>query len=339
MTFFQYGSIPTETRRVALGVAAAAAFAIPFTASAQECSVEDWPCETIEVVSHASAGGGTDTTIRMWLDGAAATVDENLRVVYKQGGGSRAAHEYLLSRAGDQTDLNHTIMALTQTHLYTIARGNSPLEVDDIQGLVRAMDDPSVIVVNPDSPYDTYEEFMEASTDGTLTWGVAQVGGTEHIGISRWASEAGANARVVPFGSGGEMITSLRSGAVDATLANVSEALGQIQDGALKPIAMLYHDRVGDLPDVPSTYEYGHEVSVTTTRGYYTHADIDPEVLEKMEAMVLAGMETERFRDYLRGSGLNPDTNVAGADVWDPQLKEEYQVSLEALRALDMTER
>jgi putative tricarboxylic transport membrane protein len=340
MTCFKNDPVRSEVRRFTLGAAAAASLLIvPLGASAQECSIDDWPCQTIEVVSHASAGGGTDTTIRMWLTAADESVDEDMRVVYKQGGGARAAHEYLLNRADDQKDLNHTLMALTQTHLYTIARGNSPLEIDEIQGVARAMDDPSVIVVDPDSPYADYDDFVAASRDEALTWGVAQVGGTEHIGISRWADAADAKVRVVPFGSGGEMITSLRSGAVDATLANVSEALAMIEDGSLVPVGMLYHDRVGDLPDVPSTYEFGHEVSVTTTRGYYTHADTDPAVVEKMEALVLGGMESERFRDYLRSSGLDPDTNVGGADVWDTQLKEEYQVSLEALRALDMTDR
>ncbi|PQO22957.1 transporter [Rhodobacteraceae bacterium WD3A24] len=327
------------TERTYLGYAAAAGVAMvaaPFAAHAQsECSADEWPCDTVEVVSHASAGGGTDTTIRMWLDAAREQVDEEMRVVYKQGGGARAAHEYMIDRGPD----GHTIMALTQTHLYTIARGDSPLEIDQVQGLVRAMDDPSVIVVRSGSEYSDYDDLLAASQDQALTWGVAQVGGTEHIGISRWAGETGAQARVVPFGSGGDMITSLRSGAVDATLANISEALTLIQEGELEPVAVLYPDRVGDLPDVPSTYEEGHEVSVTTTRGYYVHADTDPAIAERMEEVILTAMESERFQEYLRNSGLDPETNIAGADVWHEQIQEEYQVSLEALRDLDMTDR
>jgi len=329
---------PNVSHRAALGaVAAAAMLAAPFSASAQgDCSAEEWPCETIQVVSHASPGGGTDTTIRMWLDAAREQVDEDMRVVYKQGGGARAAHEYMMNRGPD----GHTIMALTQTHLYTIARGNSPIkEMDQIQGVARAMDDPSVIVVRPGSPFDTYEELLEVSQHRPLTWGVAQVGGTEHIGISRWAEASGAQTRVVPFGSGGEMITSLRSGAVEATLANISEALAQIQEGERGPVAVLYPNRVEDLPDVPSSYEHGHEVSVTTTRGYYVHGDTDPEIAAETEELLLEAMESKRFKDYLRNAGLNPETNTAGAEVWDKQIKEEYRVSLEALRKLDMTDR
>ena len=162
--------ITTRDRLHGSGVAATAAGALlllaPTAASAQDCAIEEWPCDTIEVVSHASAGGGTDTTIRMWLDAAAETVDEDMRVVYKEGGGARAAHEYLVSRGPD----GHTIFALTQTHLYTIARGNSPVEIDQLQGVARAMDDPSVIVVRSDSEIENYDQLIEASTDEALTW-------------------------------------------------------------------------------------------------------------------------------------------------------------------------
>src|SRR5690554_3532389 len=83
-------------------------------------------------------------------------------------------------------------------------------------GVARAMDDSSVIVVGADSEIEDYEGLIEASKQEPLAWGVAQVGGTEHIGLARWADAAGIEYRVVPFGSGGEMLTALRSGAVAA---------------------------------------------------------------------------------------------------------------------------
>ncbi len=317
-------------------ITAAALLALPVGAAAQgACSAEEWPCNTIQVTSHASAGGGTDTTIRMWLDAAREQVDESMRVVYKQGGGARAAHEYLLNRGPD----GHTIFAFTQTHLYTVARGNSPTSLEQMQGVARAMDDPSIIVVRANSPYENYEEFVAAAEEEPMTFGVAQVGGTEHIGISRWAEASGAQVRVVPFGGGGDMITSLRSGAVEASVANFSEALSLVQEGELRALALLYPERLSDLPDVPSVYEHGHEISVTTTRGYYVHAETDPEIVDKIESMVLAAMDGERFRDYLRTNGLDPEMNIAGADTWDSQMTQQYQVALDALRKLDMTDR
>lgn len=329
-----------EKRQRACGIGAASLLLAmaPLSAVAQDaenCNPETWPTQTIELVSHSSAGGGTDMTMRMWMEAAAQQVDEDVVIIYKQGGGARAAHEYFQQQGADC----HTIMALTQTHLYTIARGNSPIGIDDIQGVARAMDDPSVIVVRADSPYKTYEELVAASQEQALTWGVAQVGGTEHIGIERWADAADADVRVVPFGGGGDMVTALRSGAVDASLANVSESLSQIQEGDLRALAVLAEEPVEDLPDVPTTAEFGHDVQVSTTRGYYVHADTPPEMVDRIEEWILTAMESERFQNYVKNAGLDPETSIAGSDVWDKQIKEEYQVSLEAMRKLGLTKK
>jgi putative tricarboxylic transport membrane protein len=210
------------------------------------------------------------------------------------------------------------------------------MTIDDMIGVARAMDDSSVIVVGPDSEIQDYEGLIEASKQEPLAWGVAQVGGTEHIGLARWAEAAGIEYRVVPFGSGGEMLTALRSGAVAATIANVSEALSLIEEREVRPIAVMDEERIEDLPDVPTTFENGHEVKVTTTRGYAVRADTPPERIKILEEALLKGMQTEEFQEYLRNSGLDPKDSIAGSEEWDRQLKEEYAQSKEVIDRLGL---
>lgn len=316
------------SRRMAGALVAGMMVAVPSAVVAQDA----FPSEQIEIISHASPGGGTDQTIRMWIDAASKILGQDLVVVYKQGGAARVAHEYLASRPAD----GHTLMATTETHLYTMARGMSPIGIDDVKGVARAMQDPSVIVVRGDSDIQNYDGLIAASKEKALNWGVAQVGGTEHIGISRWADQAGVEYRVVPFGSGGEMITALRSGAIDATLANVSEALGPIADGDLRAIVALSDEPIADLPDVPTAASKGHDVSVNTTRGYVVRADTPPERVAVLEAALLEAMGGEQFTTYLKNSGLDPATSVAGSEAWDAQLKKAYTEAAEAIEKLGL---
>jgi len=302
------------------------------TASYEAKAQDDFPSETIEMVSHAAPGGGTDVTARLVLEGAKPELGVDMVMVYKEGGAARASHEYVMSRPAD----GHTLIALTQTHLYTIARGRSPMSIDDMIGVARAMDDSSLIVVGPDSEIEDYEGLIAASKESPLPWGVAQVGGTEHIGLARWAEAAGIEYRVVPFGSGGEMLTALRSGAVEATIANVSEGLSLVQEGEVRAIAILDEERIDDLPDVPTSFEKGHEVKVTTTRGYAVLADTPPEVVKALEEALLAGMQTEEFQEYLRNSGLDPEDSIGGSEEWDKQLKEEFAQSKEVIERLGL---
>ena len=57
-----------------------------------------------------------------------------------------------------------------------------------------------------------------ASKKAPLNWGVANIGGTEHIGVVQFAKEAGIKVKVVPFGSGAQMVQALMAGKIDATL-------------------------------------------------------------------------------------------------------------------------
>lgn len=86
-------------------------------------------------------------------------LDTDMRVVSKRGGSGAAAQDYVLSQPAD----GHTLIALTQTHFYTIAQGKSKMKIEDLIGVARAMDDPTFIAVGQDSPYTTLAELIEAS--------------------------------------------------------------------------------------------------------------------------------------------------------------------------------
>ena len=127
---------------------------------------EKFPSKTIEVVSHASPGGGTDTTARVWMPAAQEILGEDIIIVYKQGGAARSAHEYSMSQPAD----GHVILALTQTHLYTIARGNSPMTIDDMNAffyqVLHKMADTYLRATKNDSVAQRIHEFGNTFGEG-----------------------------------------------------------------------------------------------------------------------------------------------------------------------------
>jgi putative tricarboxylic transport membrane protein len=248
-------------RRSVVLAAAGALLTFSGPASAQE----KFPDKPIEVVIHSSYGGGTDVTARMMMIRSRRELDVDMSVIAKRGGSGAAAHEYAMGKPRD----GYTVLALTQSHLYTIALGKSPLTIDDVVGVARAMDDPTFVAVAADSPFKTFEEMVAASKEKPLNWGVAQIGGTEHIGLAQLAKATGMQFKVVPFGGGGAMVQALMSGAIDATLPNVSEGRQQIDDGTFRALTVMAEKRLKDYPDVPTTFELGFPVKTSTTRGYW----------------------------------------------------------------------
>lgn len=293
---------------------------------------EAFPSKPIEVVIHSKYGGGTDTTARMMMIRTRRNLDVDMAVNSQRGGSGAAAHQYASGKPRD----GHTVLALTQTHLYTIARGKSSLTIDDVVGVARAMDDPTFITTAADGPYTSLEELVAASKEKPLNWGVAQVGGTEHIGLALFAKEAGIKFKAVPFGSGAQMVQALMSGAIDATLPNVSEAGSQVNDGTFRALAVMSEKRLGDYPDVPTTIEKGFNVKTSTTRGYWVLKGTPKDRIEKLSEAMVKAMRHETFANYLKSAGLSVEDSVAGHEVWDRQIKDEYAKAHEALTDLGL---
>lgn len=314
-------------RAFGLQAIAAGAAAMSFVGYA---TADEFPSKPIEVVIHSKYGGGTDTTARMMMIRTRRNLGADMVVVSKRGGSGAKAQAYAASKPRD----GYTVLALTQTHLYTIARGKSVLKIEDLVGIARAMDDPTFITVHKDSKIKTLEDLVAASKEKALNWGVAQIGGTEHIGLARFAKAAGIEYKAVPFGSGAQMIQALLAGTIDATLPNVSEAIGQIDQGALVPVAVLSDNRLTGYPDVPTAKEKGIDVRVTTTRGYAVLKGTPQPIIDKLSAALVKAMKHDVFANYLGGSGLSADESVVGSEAWTQNIREEYDVAKEALEEL-----
>ncbi len=132
------------------------------------------------------------------------------------------------------------------------------------------------------------------------------------------------------------MVQALLSGAIDATLPNVSEAGSQVEDGSFRALAVMAESRLADYPDVATTFEKGYEVKTSTTRGYAVLASTPKPLIEKISAAMVKAMKHETFANYLSSAGLTPEDSVAGWEVWDKHLKEEYQKAAVALEELGL---
>ena len=317
-------------RSFVLGAGAVTAAASLAAVTTVALAQDKFPSKTIEVVIHSNYGGGTDTTARMMMIRSRNELKTDMTVVSKRGGSGSSALDYAMSQPAD----GHTVLALTQTHLYTMAQGKSSMKIDDLVGVARAMDDPTFIAVAEASPYKTLKDIVDASKGKALNWGVAQIGGTEHVGLALFAKEAGIEYKPVAFGSGLQMVQNLMSGAIAATLPNVSEAQAQIRDGQIRPLAVMARKRLADFPDVPTTFELGFPVATSTTRGYAVRKGTPPEVVAKLSDALVKAMKHETFANYLKSAGLNAGDSVANGEEWTAQLREEYEKAVKALNEL-----
>jgi len=316
--------------RALLVIGAFAAFALPITtASAQD----GFPSRPVDIVTHASPGGGTDATARAMLVATRRALGADMAVVPRTGGGGIVAMSYVNSRPRD----GHTVMAITPTHLFAIARGQGPLKIDDLVGVARATDDPLVVMVRRQSPVQTLEDLIELGRTRPIKWGATQIGGIDHVAGAILAQTAGTELSVVPFSGGGEIVTNLMGGNIDAAGLNLTEALDQFERGDFRALAVMARERMAAISDVPTTVELGYDVVYSTVRGYVVLRGTPEAAIEKLEAAMLEGMHSPSYIAYLEAAGLEPSA-VAGREVWDAQIRQLYNDARRAMITLGIVQ-
>lgn len=307
---------------------AAAVAALGGSAVAQE-----YPSRTIEVVTHAGNGGGTDVTARMMMLRARRELGQDMVIVNKGGGGGASALEYYQTLDSD----GYAILTYTVGHAAVMAKGQGGMELEDLRPIARATDDPQILMTKC-GVYANAEDFIAQQKEAPITYGVTHLGNIDDVSAFMFAKRGNLQTpKMLPFDGGAELATQLVAGAVQAGVLNLAEASSQIEAGEICPTIVLADERMAKIPDVPTANELGIPVSFSTVRGFVVHADTPPEVAEKIEKALMNAMNHSVFQAFLESAGLDP-TSVAGSDVWGVQIEATVNDMSDALKELGFIE-
>ncbi len=294
---------------------------------------DEYPSKTVEVVTHAGAGGGTDITTRMMMLRARRELKQDMVVVNKRGGGGTAAMDYYLTVPAD----GYTILAFTIGHAAELAKGKTKMTLDNIRPIARGTDDPQILMVRC-GVYESAEDFVAQQKEAPITYGTTHVGNIDDVSAFMFTVKGDMQTpKILPFDGGGELATQLVAGAVDAAVLNLAEAASQIEAGDICPIVVLADERMQALADVSTAKELGIPVSFSTVRGFVVHSDTPDEVAARLEEALLNSMNHGVYQGFLTTVGLD-STSVAGSEVWGSQITTMVTDMESALRELGFIE-
>ncbi len=295
-----------------LSVASVALLAVTSLSTA---IAEEYPSKTVEVITHAGNGGGTDVTTRMMMIRARRELGADMVVINKKGGGGAVAMDHYLKLPAD----GHAILTFTIGHAATLAKGKTKMKLSDIRPIARGTDDPQILMVKCGN-YASAEDFVAAQKEKAISYGTTHLGNIDDVSAFMFTKKGGMKTpRIVPFDGGGELATQLVAGAVDAAVLNLAEAGSQIEAGEVCPMVVLADKRMTGLPKVTTAKEMGIDVSFSTVRGFVVHKDTPDAVVAKIEEALMKAMKHTVYQGFLNSVGLDANS-VAGSEVWGAQL-------------------
>ena len=239
---------------VAATVLAALALSVGRVAWAQQ----DYPNHTISLVVPYPPGGGVDAMARVIAEKLSGALGHNVVVENRAGGSGLVGTRSFIKNAPDGYTLflGHTGSISINPSLYANS-GFDPRKDFTPIGLIASM--PVALLAHPSLPAKTIADVVAiAKKEGSkFNIGTSAVGTGGYLSAELFKSIAGVNAAIIPYKGTGQVMNDLLGNHVPVAFGVLPPALGNLQAGTLRAIAVLGDRRFSLLPDVPTAAESG----------------------------------------------------------------------------------
>ncbi|WP_431257966.1 tripartite tricarboxylate transporter substrate-binding protein [Roseateles chitinivorans] len=285
-------------RQAFLWAGAALAFAAPLAFA------QTLPPGPVKIVVGYSAGGAVDVVARAVAVRLQTELKQPVIVDNKPGGGSNIAARTVVTASADGATLLMAAnavaanMALYQPPPYDVEKDLAPVA---LIGRV-----PVIIAVNPESPYKTLAQLIEAAKAKPESVGYATPGNgsTPHLAVELFASAAKINLMHVPYKGGAQALTDVIGGQVPVVALNALEILPHWKSGKLRPLAVLSAKRSALFPDVPTIAESGFPgFEASVWYGLMAPAGTPKPVLAALSAAAVKAAQSSEVKERLAQAG------------------------------------
>lgn len=270
--------------------------------------------ENPECIAPANPGGGWDFTCRQVGKSLQdeGLIDQTVQVVNLAGGGGGVAFAEVVNKRNADNDLIVAASSATATRL---AQGAYPGNtMDQVRWVATIGADYGVIAVAADSEIETLPQLLDAiKTDPTSVSvaGGSAVGGWDHLKVLIAANAYGIedvrSVKYIAFDGGGEAVTQLLAGSVQAFTGDISEAKGFVDSGDIKVIAILSPERLpGEFAKFPTAKEQGVDAIGANWRGFYAPGGMTDEAYDAWVQKIADLYDTDAWKEVMAANGLAP---------------------------------
>jgi tripartite-type tricarboxylate transporter receptor subunit TctC len=317
---------------IGIAFAALLGFSMPGFAARAEAQAADYPNRTVTFVVGFAPGGGIDTFARVVAHELSAQPGFSVVVENRPGAASNIAARTVAAAAPDGYTLLFTgnSYAINQT-LYR----NPGYATADLRAVVFVAIDSMAIAVNAGNPAHTLAEFLDNARNRPFNFGFG--GSSARIGAEFvFHVLAKTDAAGVPFQSGAPALSALLGRHIDILAAPVVEVHPQIEQGAVRALAVTGPRRAAALPDTPTLDELGlHGLGINGWIGLLAPAHTPDEICLKLHDMVMRAIAPPGIDRRLRDLGYEPYAgSFADADGF---LKQQIDTWGHMIRATGLT--
>lgn len=287
------------TRRAAL-----AAVALPFAAPAL---AQSWPGRPIRVVVPFAPGGAADSAARTILPRMGEILSTTFVVENRTGAGGSIGGSEVARAAPD----GFTLLWDASSHIvnHALLRGLTFDYATVFLPISQVCTFPQVVAVKADFPARDIAAFiaMAKARPGTISMGTQGNATAGHLGLARFAREAGIEVIHVPYRGGADAARDLAAGTLDGVFITALSARPVVESGRARFLAVATTPRLDGLPDVPTLSESGLAgFDVSEWVGLFAPAGTPAAIADRLHDVLATVLREDEVRARLARLGALP---------------------------------
>ena len=292
--------LAARLRRTALIVTLSVLLAAP---AWRDAIAEEYPSRNVSLVVAFPAGGGVDAVGRLIAQKLTDALGQQVIVVNRPGAGSVIGTRDVARAPPD----GYTLLLLV-TGAALPANPGYDLEKDFAAiGLIASV--PIVIMSNPSVPAKSLAEVVAlAKKEGAkLTVGTPPAPTLNYFGAEQFKAMTGTDITIVTYKGTGPLTNDLVGGHVMLAFNTLPPAIGNIQSGALRAIAVGSPSRMAAIPDVPTIAESGLPgLEIVQYYGLVAPAATPQPIIERLNKELRKIVTSEDVKKRLIDAGGDP---------------------------------
>lgn len=267
------------SRRLTMQFLALAAVA----AIAPAAAADEWPSKTIQMITPASAGSGTDILARALAQKLSTALKRQVIIDNRPGGGGALGIGAVQRASADGYTLLYSnastaviAPAILKNLPYDMAKDFVPVAQTATGGVL--------LLVNRDVPAKNLSELVELAKakPDAYAYGTWATGSSGHLMMEWLKKRTGMKVTHVPYRTVPQMLTDLVSGTLKVAWADPSSPVPFIQSGKIRAIAISGSVRGPQVQDVPTMAEQGHPFDQVGWFGVFAPAGTPPAIVKRL---------------------------------------------------------
>ncbi|MBI5581092.1 MAG: tripartite tricarboxylate transporter substrate binding protein [Deltaproteobacteria bacterium] len=280
---------------------------------------QNYPNKPITMIVPFNAGGAVDVTIRIICEEAEKTLGQKILVINKAGGGATEGQGFVARSKPD----GYALLAGSSSLVTNTLTKEVDYTVGSFDAIVLYNFDPEVMFVYAGEPYKSIEELIDHTKKEPLTSATSGHSTSHHLASLILENISGAKFKYIHTKGGTEAVPMVAGGHAKVLLGVWGESRNMVDQGKLRPLAVMSKMRDPRFAEVPTFKEKGWDIEYGAWRGIVAPKGTPPDIREKLFQAFKKALESSQVKEKFAKADYT--IMIKGPNDFESFLKNDYE--------------